>query len=185
LGNPDLVPLHRIDRGTAGLVLFSSNPRTRALYQGLFRERQIEKHYVAIAPALPAREFPLTRVSRIVRGEPFHLSREVDGIPNAETRIEVEDRHGEFWRYALYPLTGKKHQLRVHLNALGAPIVGDDLYPELLKRSSDAFSQPLQLLARGLGFTDPLTGVRHEFTSRFELANRDRGPVASSRRSIR
>ncbi len=169
LGNSNLVPLHRIDRGTAGLVLFSSNPETRALYQGLFRDRQIEKRYVAIAPALTAREFPLTRASRIVRGEPFHLSREVEGVPNAETRIEVEDRGGGFWRYALFPLTGKKHQLRVHLNALGAPIVGDDLYPALLKRSSDDFSQPLQLLARGLAFTDPVAGVRREFTSRFHL----------------
>lgn len=173
LGNPDLVPLHRIDRGTAGLVLFSPNPQTRALYQALFRDRKIDKHYLAIAPALPSLEFPLTRTSRIVRGEPFHLSRETVGTPNAETRIEVEYRGGKFWRYSLSPLTGKKHQLRVHLNALGAPILGDDLYPEIHQRSNDDFSRPLQLLARSLKFTDPLSGAPRQFTSRFELKGDD------------
>ena len=116
-GNPDLVPLHRIDRETAGIVLFSVNPATRAAYQALFRERRIEKHYEAIAPALPQLEFPLTRCSRIAPGEPFFRMREVDGDPNSETRIDVIERGEEWWRYGLQPITGKKHQLRVHMAA--------------------------------------------------------------------
>lgn len=158
-GHADLVPLHRIDRETAGLVLFSTNPATRAAYQALFRERRIEKHYEAIAPALPDLAFPLVRRSRIVPGEPFFLMREVDGEPNSETRIDVIEREGPWWRYALQPVTGKKHQLRVHLAALGAPIRSDPLYPEVRFREAGNFEAPLQLVATDVGFVDPISGV--------------------------
>ncbi len=131
LGNPDLVPLHRIDRDTAGLVLFSANPATRDAYQSLFRHRRIHKRYEAIAPALPGLSFPLVHASRLEAGEPFFRMREVDGAPNSETRIDVIERGGALWRYALEPVTGRKHQLRVHMAALGAPIRNDRLYPQL------------------------------------------------------
>ncbi|MGH8324765.1 MAG: pseudouridine synthase, partial [Steroidobacteraceae bacterium] len=124
LDNPELVPLHRIDRLTAGLVLFSANRASRAAYQALFREQRIDKRYEALAPALPALAFPLLRRSRIVTGEPFFRMGEIDGEPNSETRIEVIGRGGDHWRYALHPVTGRKHQLRVHMAALGAPIMG-------------------------------------------------------------
>lgn len=171
LDNPDLVPLHRIDRGTAGLVLFSASRQSRAAYQALFRDRQIEKRYAAIAPALPALKFPLTRATRIVRGEPFVLSREVAGPANTQTRVEAERSDGKFWRYALYPVTGKKHQLRVHLAALGAPIVNDDFYPVMTGRAADDFSRPLQLLAQSLIFRDPLSGAERRFDTQFKLQN--------------
>jgi tRNA pseudouridine32 synthase/23S rRNA pseudouridine746 synthase len=149
-GNPDLVPLHRIDRETAGLVLFSVNPQTRAAYQALFRERSIDKHYEALAPALPGVEFPLVRRSRIVPGEPFFRMRETDGEPNSETGIDVIERGEAWWRYALQPITGKKHQLRLHMAALGAPIRNDPLYPELRHRETGAFEAPLRLVATAL-----------------------------------
>ena len=120
--NPDLVPLHRIDRATAGLVLFSTRRQTRAQYHALFRKRRIDKRYLAIAPALPDLRFPLVRHSRLERGTPFFRMQEVEGVPNAETRIDVQQREGALWRYALQPLTGRKHQLRVHMAALGAGI---------------------------------------------------------------
>ncbi len=123
-GNPDLVPLHRLDRLTAGLVLFSMRPGTRDAYQRLFRERRIVKTYEAMAPALPGQAFPLERHSRLVPGEPFFRMAEVPGEPNARTRIEVIDGEGPWWRYRLHPETGRKHQLRVHMAALGAPIRG-------------------------------------------------------------
>ncbi len=154
-GNADLVPLHRIDRETAGLVLFSVNPATRAAYQALFRERKIEKHYEAIAPALPELAFPLLRRSRVVSGEPFFRMCEVDGEPNSETRIDVIERGKRWWRYALQPVTGRKHQLRVHMAALGAPIRNDPLYPELRYREAGDFAAPLQLLAVRVEFVDP------------------------------
>lgn len=169
LRNPDLVPLHRIDRGTAGLVLFSAQAGSRARYQALFRERRIAKRYEAIAPALPALCFPLIRSTRIVRGEPFVRSRETAGPVNSETHIEVARSNGELWHYTLHPITGKKHQLRVHMAALGAPILNDDFYPDMRARASDDFSRPLQLLARSVSFRDPLTDVMREFHSRLEL----------------
>jgi len=169
LGNRDLVPLHRIDKGTAGLVLFSANRASRDAYQSLFRGRRIEKRYLAIAPPLPDIVFPHTRSSRIVRGEPFLISREIAGEANAITRIEVAARGSDSWRYDLQPLTGKKHQLRLHLNALGAPILGDDLYPVVCPRGGDDFSLSLKLLARQLRFTDPLSGASREFNSGFTL----------------
>ena len=164
LGNPHLVPLHRIDRDTAGLVLFSADPASRARYSALFGNRQIQKHYEAFAPALPAVEFPHVRSSRLERGEPFFRMRETDGPPNSTSRIEVLERGDGLWRYALTPITGRKHQLRVHMAALGAPIANDRLYPELLAAEDDA-DRPLRLLARRLAFVDPLDGTSREFTS--------------------
>ncbi|NQD93394.1 pseudouridine synthase, partial [Pseudomonas sp. CrR25] len=170
-GNADLVPLHRIDRHTAGLVLFSSNPRSRGRYQALFRERQIGKRYEALAPALPDLQFPLRRATRLAPGEPFFRMCEVPGVANTETRIEVVERLGELWRYALYPITGKKHQLRVHLAALGAPICNDPFYPEVsdAQDTPDDYDRPLKLLAQGLVFVDPLSGEERRFESRLSL----------------
>ncbi|MET0380022.1 MAG: pseudouridine synthase [Spongiibacteraceae bacterium] len=167
--NSELTPLHRLDRHTAGLVLVSVQKNSRALYQSLFREQKIQKYYEAIAPALPQYNFPLLRATRIVRGEPFFRSQEINGIANSETRIEVSERHGDLWRYALYPVTGKKHQLRVHMAALGAPICNDPIYPDLRNEAADNYSQPLKLLARSLFFIDPLTGVARKFESRLTL----------------
>lgn len=169
LGNPDLVPLHRIDRDTAGLVLFSANPATRDAYQSLFRLRRIRKHYEAIAPVLPWLSFPLMHASRLEAGEPFFRMREVDGVANSETRIDIVDRAGASWRYALEPLTGRKHQLRVHMCALGAPIDNDRLYPQLVPIAGDDYTRPLQLLARALAFVDPLSGIAREFESGRQL----------------
>ncbi len=169
LDNPDLVPLHRIDRHTAGLVMFSADPASRSAYQALFRERRIEKQYRAWAPALPQREFPYVRRSRIVAGEPFFRMQEVEGEANSETRIDVLDRAGHHWLYALQPITGKKHQLRVHMSALGAPIRHDTFYPGLTERAADDYVHPLQLLAQALSFVDPISGKRRQFLSEREL----------------
>jgi len=168
-GNAALAPLHRIDRDTAGLVLFSVNPHSRARYQALFRERRIEKSYEAFAPALPDIEFPCIRASRMVAGEPFFRMQEIDGAANSETRIDVLARGEGNWRYALTPITGRKHQLRVHMAALGAPITNDGIYPSVFHRESGDYSAPLQLLAKRLSFVDPLSGVERSFCSNFEL----------------
>src|SRR6187402_1129309 len=147
LGNPDLVALHRLDRGTAGLVVFSARPESRDAYTRLFRERRIAKVYEALAAPLPQLGFPLERASRIERGEPFFRVREVEGEPNARSRIDVIERGERAWRYRLEPVTGRKHQLRVHMAALGAPILGDPLYPTLTPETDDDPAHPLALLA--------------------------------------
>jgi tRNA pseudouridine32 synthase/23S rRNA pseudouridine746 synthase len=175
LDNPELVPLHRIDRATTGLVLFSANRATRSAYQALFQQQRIDKRYEALAPAMPERSFPLLRRTRLVRGEPFFRTVEIDGEPNSETRVDVMskghavDRGEEYWRYALSPITGKKHQLRVHMAALGAPIQNDPWYPTLTAHGGDDYQRPLKLLAKALAFVDPLSGQRREFESRQAL----------------
>jgi tRNA pseudouridine32 synthase/23S rRNA pseudouridine746 synthase len=217
----DLVPLHRIDRETAGLVLFSVNGASRGLYVQLFARREVQKQYEAIAGALPAevlggdgllecgdaavrggaisREFPIVRRSRLVEGVPFFRMREAEGAAaNSETRIvgaepwaeSSADRENDLhprdlYRYTLEPVTGKKHQLRVHMAALGIPILNDRLYPELREDpsnpESDAnplnlaaasvpdYSRPLKLLAKSVRFRDPITGEERRFESAREL----------------
>lgn len=169
LDNPDLVPLHRIDRGTAGLVMFSANPATRSRYQAMFREQRIEKAYAALASPLPNLSFPLVRRSRIVRGEPFFRMQEVEGEPNSESQFDVIERGDENWLYLLKPISGRKHQLRVHMAELGAPILNDPFYPELSSLADDDHTRPLKLLARSLEFDDPLSGKTCRFESLREL----------------
>jgi tRNA pseudouridine32 synthase / 23S rRNA pseudouridine746 synthase len=169
LNNVELQPLHRIDRHTAGLVLFSVQKQTRALYQALFREQQISKRYEAIAPALPYLQFPHQRQSRIVRGERFFLSQETMGEPNSHTIIEIIEQQGALCRYRLNPVTGKKHQLRLHLAGLGAPICNDPFYPQVNDELAEDYARPLQLLAKELRFSDPLSGETHHFQSEMEL----------------
>lgn len=164
-GLEDLVPLHRIDRGTAGLVAFSINPQTRGAYQQLFPRREVLKQYEALAPARLGLDFPITRRSRIEPGEPFFRMCETDGTANSETLIEVAERRGEWDLYRLFPVTGRKHQLRVHLAALGAPILHDPLYPRQLPEAEDDYTRPLKLLARALEFIDPMSGKQRRFES--------------------
>jgi tRNA pseudouridine32 synthase / 23S rRNA pseudouridine746 synthase len=166
LGIDTLAPVHRIDRETAGLVLFSIDPATRGRYQRLFAEREVSKEYECVAPWRDELSLPLTHRSRLVDDE-AHFMRmcERPGEPNAETRIELIERRAALARYRLVPLSGKRHQLRVHCAAMGIPIRGDRIYPELLPADTDDHSSPLQLLARGLAFTDPVTGAKRQFTS--------------------
>ncbi len=175
-GIETLAPLHRLDRDTAGLVMFSTNPATRAAYQALFRERRIEKTYEAIAPPLPGLEFPLLRRSRIVPGEPFFRMQEVDGEPNSETHIDVIARGEGDWHYRLRPVTGRKHQLRVQMAGLGAAIRNDLLYPEVAWREDGDFSAPLRLVATQLAFVDPVSGVERGFRSSRRRCH-DGGPL--------
>jgi len=170
LGNDQLVPLHRIDRLTSGLVLFSANPATRGAYQALFRRQRIAKVYQALAAPLPQLDFPLRRLSRIVAGTPFFRMCESAGESNSETLVEVLERGARVWRYRLQPVSGKKHQLRVHMAALGAAINNDPLYPQLIEGADgrpvrDDPTRPLRLLAQELRFCDPLHGGERRFES--------------------
>lgn len=164
-----LVPLHRIDRETAGLVMFSLNPETRRNYASLFSEHEARKVYEALAPTLPREHFPITRHSCLVKGEPFFRMKEAEGMPNSETTIDVIKNMGAVSLYRLVPVTGRQHQLRVHCAALGIPIINDRFYPEVQPCKEDDFSSPLQLLARSISFQDPLTGQERCFRSNFKL----------------
>ncbi len=161
----ELSPLHRIDRDTAGLVLFSVQRATRGLYQGLFRDRQMTKHYEAVAPWRDDVPFPREHRSRLEESPQFFRMHEVPGEPNSWTRMELLEVAGAWARYRLSPITGKRHQLRVHMAALGLPLRNDAFYPEVNDPPEGDFSRPLQLLAQSLEFTDPLTGELRRFES--------------------
>jgi tRNA pseudouridine32 synthase/23S rRNA pseudouridine746 synthase len=168
-GLPHLVPIHRLDRETAGVVIFSHNPASRGAYQSMFQKRVVKKTYEAIAPVLSGRTLPFTYRSRMQDAGQFFLSEEVAGEPNSETLIEMLEQRGDLARYRLHPHTGRKHQLRLHLSSLGAPIVGDSFYPVARPCGSDDFGAPLKLLARAIAFDDPLTGQPRSFSSGFQL----------------
>lgn len=189
---PDLIPMHRLDRMTAGVLLFSTNPQTRGKYQVLFEKRQVQKEYECVsaaepAPGHPAVEFPIVVRNRMTKSRSYLLAEVVDGEPNAETKIEQLETFDagtpadassagsaahpavRLARYRLEPHTGKTHQLRVHMASLGLGIVNDAFYPELLDKAPDDYSRPLQLLARGIRFVDPISGKPVEYRSRLEL----------------
>lgn len=168
-GMATLVPIHRLDRETAGVMMFSVDPSTRNVWQGLFRDRVVDKVYEAVAPFRPELRFPFLLQSRIVPDEKFFRMKEEEGMPNAETCVELLERRGEHALYRLMPSTGKMHQLRVHMNSLGIPILNDGFYPVASPCKGDDFSAPLKLLARSLSFRDPLTGEERRFESSLQL----------------
>ncbi len=165
-----ITPMHRIDRETAGVILFSKNPETRGLYQVMFQERKMHKTYQAIAPRLPHIDFPYTHESRMVKSTPFFCMKEVDGEPNSKTYIDCIETRGDLARYHLEPVSGKQHQLRVHLASLGAAILNDSFYPEVLpEKEEEDFKNPLQLLAKSIAFVDPIIGQDCYFESQRKL----------------
>ena len=168
LGIDSLTPIHRIDRETAGLVLFSLQASSRGAYQQLFAERHVTKHYEAIVHWTDGRTLPSVYSSRL-EDDTFMRMHEVPGEPNATTHIQVTatttTAAGSRAKLQLSPVTGRKHQLRVQCAALGIPILHDRIYPRLLPEGTDDFAHPLQLLAKHLRFTDPVTGALREFTS--------------------
>ncbi len=171
-GNDDLVPLHRIDRETAGLVMFGKRLSDRDAYHALFRDKEMHKVYEAVAAYNPALELPRVHTSRLQPDELFFRTQEVPGEPNSETRISLLKVEGTRALYQLEPISGKRHQLRVHMMALGLPLEGDQFYPAVLHGpdAEEDFSNPLQLLAKSVRFTDPVTGESREFHSALRLS---------------
>ena len=167
--NPDLTPIHRLDRETAGIVLFSKQVASRGAYQTMFAERSVEKTYHAIAAFQPELTFPHVVRLRMEKGQPFYTMQVVDGTPNSETEIRLLAHSGPYAKYQLRPKTGKQHQLRVHLNHLGMPILNDPFYPHICHKAEDDFSAPLQLLAQHIAFQDPITGQPFAFSSSQQL----------------
>ena len=168
-GNEFLTPIHRLDRETAGVVLFSKQPSTRAIYQEMFAQRQVNKTYHAIAPFHADLTFPCHTRYRMEKGEPFYTMQVVEGQINSQTEIDLIEHDAIWGKYQLKPITGKQHQLRVHLNSLGIAIKNDPFYPVVQHKREDDFSAPLQLLAKHIQFNDPITFQDMQFSSNFEL----------------
>lgn len=163
LGLPELSPAHRLDRLTAGVLLFTARREVRGAYQTLFSAGAVRKTYLARAAVDPALVFPRVVRSRIVKRRGVLQAFCEPGAVNAETLVELVSPDG---LYRLTPRTGRTHQLRVQMASLGLPIEGDPLYPNVFDVPPDDFSTPLRLLAQRIEFDDPLTGVRREFVSR-------------------
>ena len=170
LKSTTLAPIHRIDRDTAGIVLFSLSPATRNAYSQLFRDHVVQKTYHAIARWNPDLPWPMQRHTRIAEGSHFMQQAEVEGVPNALTTIRPLLHDDALALYELKPVNGQRHQLRVHMNALGLPILGDGIYPVLTPEGSANFEKPLQLLAQSIAFTDPLSGEARHFESALKLS---------------
>ena len=169
LGEPDLTPVNRIDRETAGLVLFSRKKETRGLYQSLFMNRQVEKVYEALSESCPEGPGPFVVENRLIKGEPWFRMKEETGEINAVSRIEKVETQGADTLFRVAPLTGKKHQIRLHMCRIGAPIKYDPFYPELKEQAPDDFTSPLKLLSKELRFKDPRTGQMRHFISKRTL----------------
>lgn len=170
LGLPELSPAHRLDRLTAGVLLFTIRRERRGVYQTLFARGAVRKTYLAKAAADPNLTLPRMVVSRIIKRRGNFQAVEEPGEPNAETLVELLSPNG---LYRLTPRTGRTHQLRVHMASLGVPIYGDPLYPNVVDVAADDFSTPLQLLAQCIEFDDPVSGARRRFVSSRRL---DRQP---------
>lgn len=172
-GIDTLSPIHRIDRETAGLVAFAKLPEDRNEYQALFRDRAVKKVYEAIAPYKEdlVNRFPIHYQSRIEESDVFIQMHEVSGEPNSESTIDLIEVSGSWAKYQLLLGTGKKHQLRLHMSALGLPIKHDQIYPDLQPHVvvGKDFTQPLQLLAKELSFIDPITSLNHSFLTQQAL----------------
>ncbi|MUL81111.1 MULTISPECIES: pseudouridine synthase [unclassified Mycolicibacterium] len=158
---PELSPAHRLDRLTAGVLLFTVRREVRGSYQRLFAEGGVRKTYLARAAGTPTVALPTTLCSRIIKHRGQLQAFEEPGEPNAETHVEVV---GE-GLYRLIPRTGRTHQLRVHMASIRVAIIGDPLYPNVIDVDPGDFDNPLQLLAQRLEFTDPITGGDREFVS--------------------
>lgn len=175
--NPDITPLHRLDRDTAGVLLFCVQPQYRGVYQSLFQSRDVQKEYEAIASSELKLALPATYHSHVEALKGVFLVRERSDLdPNSETYISELSRwqaeDGQWYsHYRLQPTTGRKHQLRVHMSSLGCPIVNDSYYPVWdQSRLVDDYSLPLQLLARHIAFIDPVDGQTREFSSQRQLS---------------
>ena len=161
LDMPELSPAHRLDRLTAGVLLFTTRREVRGAYQTMFARGEVRKTYLARAGVDPSLQFPATLRSRITKERGRLQAFEEPGEPNAETLVEYLGDG----LYRLTPRTGRTHQLRVHMTSLGLPIMGDPLYPRVIDVAAGDFSRPLQLLAHRLEFEDPVSGRRREFVS--------------------
>jgi tRNA pseudouridine32 synthase/23S rRNA pseudouridine746 synthase len=169
-GIRDLAPLHRIDRETAGIVLFSVNKKSCARYGELFKKGAVEKSYLAISACLPEPgKTAWTIENRLESGTPWFRMAATSGAANARSEIYLLETKADRARFLLHPITGKTHQLRIHMCELGFGILNDNLYPQLLPEHDDAYDAPLQLLARMVRFKDPLTGTEREFVSQRKL----------------
>ncbi len=170
LRNENLVPLHRIDRETAGVILFSADRKSRNVYHQMFKSGSVKKFYEAIGTKPSDNKVEEWLIeNRIEESEDWPLMKNSDGPINARTVIRKIDEKDDLIKFRIEPLTGKGHQIRLHLQIIGSCIINDRYHPNLLPEMPDNFKNPLQLIARKLEFIDPISGERFMFRSSRKL----------------
>lgn len=164
-GFPDALVVHRLDQATSGLMLFARGVEAQRALSAAFERRAVRKHYVAVVAGCPAEasgsiELPLAA------DWPNRPRQQVDrerGKPSlTHWRVLSIDRENDRCRLELEPHTGRSHQLRVHLAAIGHPILGDALYAPPAVQAGAA---RLLLHASALALAHPATGVALRFAS--------------------
>lgn len=155
---PDALTVHRLDMGTSGLLMMARGKEMQRALSGLFERGEVEKSYLADvwgAPAPASGEIDLPLITDWPK-RPRQIVDPILGKPSI-TRYDTLSSADGISRLKLTPLTGRSHQLRVHLAAIGHPILGDELYAE----GEACSARPrLALHAWRLGFTHPATGDR-------------------------
>ncbi len=159
---PDALVVHRLDMATSGLMLFARGAEMQSRLSKMFRERQIEKRYLAEVDGMLAQDYGEIDLP-ISSDWPNRPKQKVDmseGKPSLTQYhlLSVSIERGTS-RVLLEPITGRTHQLRVHLAAIGHPILGDPLYGDVSK------SPRLLLHASNLGLIHPITGMRLDLQS--------------------
>lgn len=155
--------VHRLDKETSGLMVVARTPKAYSRLQRQFKRREVEKRYLGLVwGRLPSKEgticFPIGR--HVKHGE--RISVKTRRPREAETRYSVLEEYEDFSLLELRPITGRTHQIRVHLAASGHPLAGDSRYG---RRKAKTCPPRLFLHASFLSFSHPATGKRVEFFS--------------------
>lgn len=175
-GNEELTPAHRLDRMTSGLLLLTKRREIRGAYQEMFARREVYRRYEAVAaydPSLQPGQWAHHIVKRhgelastILADEPPNSFTNFLGASplSAAENQDLRQRYGlegDFARYALEPITGRTHQLRVQMLDNRVPILGDPVYPTPQPFGKEDFTAPMLLRCETIRFTDPITNTPH------------------------
>ena len=162
--------IHRLDGDTSGVLLFAKSPGAVETYSDLFESRQMQKTYLAVVIGTPKQTEWICELK--LGQDPRQIGRiRVDSQEGkeAETHFRVLETRKDFTLIEAKPVTGRTHQIRVHLAESGCPIVGDELYGRLNDREN------LALRAVRLAYTDPFTRKRVEIRAPMEKFCREYG----------
>ena len=158
----DALVVHRLDMATSGLMMFALGTDMQRHLSRLFREGKVHKRYIAVVAGKPEPDNGIVNLP-IAADWPNRPLQKIDSRSGKASltcyRLLAYDKDTNSSRMELEPLTGRTHQLRVHMAAIGHPILGDNLYGE----TEGQFSNRLYLHASGLGFVHPVSNAKLSF----------------------
>lgn len=155
---PQALVVHRLDQPTSGLMMFALDPATQSALGRMFQRREVHKEYIAVVagcPDPPQGEVDLPLIADWPNRPRQRIDHRIGKPALTRYRVLAHDGAAATSRMRLMPVTGRSHQLRLHMAALGHPILGDELYAD---PTTHARSPRLLLHAHGLRFAHPLDG---------------------------